>query len=78
MEAQNQARKILVPYFSWSGNANALAGQIAGETSRALTASGDYHGGPETSVSAVEAAICHYWLAFRISTPKLFIKGIKG
>ena len=32
MEAQNQNRKILVAYFSWSGNAKALARQIAGET----------------------------------------------
>jgi flavodoxin len=33
MEAQTQsAGKILVVYFSWSGNAKALAGQIAQET----------------------------------------------
>ena len=32
VEAQNQSRKILVAYFSWSGNAKALAGQIAQAT----------------------------------------------
>jgi flavodoxin len=32
MIAQNQNGKILAAYFSWSGNARALAGQIAGET----------------------------------------------
>ena len=33
MEAQTQSGgKILVAYFSWSGNAKALAGQIAQET----------------------------------------------
>jgi hypothetical protein len=37
LEAQMQAQtqpggKILVAYFSWSGNAKALAGQIAQET----------------------------------------------
>jgi flavodoxin len=32
MEAQNQNSKILIAYFSWSGNARALAGQIARET----------------------------------------------
>jgi hypothetical protein len=32
MEAQSQNNKILVAYFSWSGNAKALAGQIARET----------------------------------------------
>jgi flavodoxin len=33
MEAQTQSgNKILVAYFSWSGNAKALAGQIARET----------------------------------------------
>ncbi|GHV79487.1 flavodoxin [Spirochaetia bacterium] len=32
MEAQTGTQKILVAYFSWSGNAKALAGQIAGET----------------------------------------------
>jgi flavodoxin len=31
METQNQ-NKILIAYFSWSGNARALAGQIAQET----------------------------------------------
>jgi flavodoxin len=31
MEAQNQ-NKILIAYFSWSGNARTLAGQIARET----------------------------------------------
>jgi flavodoxin len=35
LQAQNQSAKtnILVAYFSWSGNAKALAGQIARETS---------------------------------------------
>jgi len=32
VEAQNQSQKILVAYFSWSGNAKALAGQIAQAT----------------------------------------------
>jgi hypothetical protein len=32
MPAQNQNNKILAAYFSWSGNAGALAGQIARET----------------------------------------------
>jgi hypothetical protein len=33
MEAQTQSSgKILIAYFSWSGNAKALAGQIARET----------------------------------------------
>ena len=32
MEAQNQNPTILVAYFSWSGNSQALARQIAGET----------------------------------------------
>ncbi|GMO28168.1 MAG: flavodoxin [Termitinemataceae bacterium] len=36
MEAQAQTNKILVAYFSWSGNAKALAGQIAQETGGTL------------------------------------------
>jgi flavodoxin len=32
MEAQNQNNKILIAYFSWSGNAKALAEQIGRET----------------------------------------------
>jgi flavodoxin len=32
LNAQTRAGKILVAYFSWSGNAKALAGQIAQET----------------------------------------------
>jgi flavodoxin len=31
-QTQSEARKILVAYFSWSGNAKALAGQIAQAT----------------------------------------------
>jgi flavodoxin len=36
MEAQNQNSKILIAYFSWSGNAKALAEQIARETDGVL------------------------------------------
>jgi flavodoxin len=32
MEAQDQNKSILIAYFSWSGNAKTLAGQIARET----------------------------------------------
>jgi hypothetical protein len=36
MEAQNQKGTILIAYFSWSGNAKALAEQIARETGGVL------------------------------------------
>ncbi|WP_202811824.1 flavodoxin [Treponema endosymbiont of Eucomonympha sp.] len=36
MEAQNQKGTILIAYFSWSGNAKALAEQIARETDGVL------------------------------------------
>jgi flavodoxin len=36
MEAQNQNSTILVAYFSWSGNAKALAEQVARETGGTL------------------------------------------
>jgi flavodoxin len=56
MPAQNQNNKILVAYFSWSGNAGALAGQIARETGGDLFEIKTVKAYPDTYNACIEVA----------------------
>jgi flavodoxin len=57
MEAQTQSGgKILVAYFSWSGNARALAGQIAQETGGDLFEIKTVNAYPDTYNECIAAA----------------------
>jgi flavodoxin len=56
MTAQNRNNTILVAYFSWSGNAKALAGQIARETGGDLFEIKTAKAYPGTYNECIEAA----------------------
>jgi flavodoxin len=56
MPAQNQNNRILVAYFSWSGNAGALAGQIARETGGDLFEIKTVKAYPDTYNACIEVA----------------------
>jgi flavodoxin len=56
MEAQAATQKILVAYFSWSGNARALAGQIAEEIGGDLFEIKTVAAYPDTYNACTEAA----------------------